>query len=302
MLFIDGVGLGEEADHNPWFKLKTPNLRQILNGKSFTRSAVGKYNEELLVVETDACLGVPGIPQSATGQATIFTGKNAPQWVGAHMSGFPFPRLREWVKEHNFYRQFENRGWRATFANSYTKEFFTRKTTQRGWVSVTTVAIQSSKEPLRTYEDLVKGRAVFHDLTRETLRKHYPDLPEITPEEAARHLLGLALDYDLVVHEFFLSDYAGHKQIPELIQWVVETYDRFLGELVKRKSGKDSIVLVSDHGNSEDLRIKTHTKNPVPTLIVGEAGVTAFEELKREKWDLTCIVPLLSKIVEKQKG
>jgi predicted AlkP superfamily pyrophosphatase or phosphodiesterase len=218
--------------------------------------------------------------------------------MGLHMSGLPFRRLREWVQEDNIYLQFEARGLRATFANSYAKEYFERPASKRGWISVTTATISSSREPLRYLPDLLAGQAVYHDLTRKTLCKFLPEVPEIEPEQAAEHMWNIAKYYHLVVHEFFLSDRAGHKQDQELVSWVIEKYDRFLGELVKRRKAEDTIVLVSDHGNSEDLRVQTHTKNLVPTLLIGNRE--AVEQSEKENWDLTCIAPLLHKLVQRQ--
>jgi len=44
----------------------------------------------------------------------------------------------------------------------------------------------------------------------------------------------------------------------------------FLLHITKNLSDDDTFVLTSDHGNLEDLRIKTHTRNPVPLLVKGE--------------------------------
>lgn len=299
MLFIDGVGLGDDADHNPWAQ-HALHMRSLLGGKPLTGEAVGKHGREVRLLKTDAKLGVDGLPQSATGQAAIFTGRNAPAAMGKHMSGYPFKRLREWVEADNIYLQFQRKGWKATFANSYTKEYFERPATKRGWVSVTTAAIRSLGEPFRYLEDLKSGRAVYHDLTRRTLKSFIPEIEEIAPEQAARHLWGIARDYDLVIHEYFLSDRAGHKHDADLVSYVVETYDRFLGDLVRLRPEGDTIVLVSDHGNSEDLRISVHTENPVPTLIIGDVG--AVDEEQVPGWDLTCIVPLLHRLVERKKN
>lgn len=296
LLFIDGVGLGEAAPYNPWYTNPTPHLKELLAGQSLVRQAVGEY-DNVALLETDAQLGVAGLPQSATGQSTIFTGRNAPQAMGKHQSGFPFQRLREWLIQDHLYRQFEQRGLRGTFANSYTEEYFQLPSTQRGWVSVSTATVQHSSEPMRMLPDLLSGRAVYHDLTRYTLARLRSEVKEIEPEEAACHLLDLAVDYHLVVHEFFLSDRAGHKQDQEMMEWIITTYDRFLGELVRQKRGSDTIVLVSDHGNSEDLRVKTHTFNPVPTLVIGD--ISALQAFKGMKWDLTQIAPLLGRLTKR---
>jgi len=296
MLFVDGVGLGDEASDNPWFALPTPHLDRLLGGRSLTRRAVGRPAESTLLLATDAKLGVAGLPQSATGQATIFTSRNAPAAMGRHLSGLPFRRLREWVQRDNVYLQFEGWGRRATFLNAYSEEYFNLPTTRRGWVSVSTAAIQSAREPLRMMGDLRAGRAVYHDLTRRTLAERRPDIREISPEEAAHHALATAWDYDLAVHEFFLSDLAGHRLDTELMTWVVNTYDRFLGELIRQKREDDVVVLVSDHGNSEDFRVKTHTMNPVPTLIVGPSRL--LDAIESDGWDLTAIAPLLIRMAE----
>lgn len=296
LLFIDGVGLGEEVAYNPWSQHPTPHIKELLDGKPLVREAIGKYSEVALLA-TDARLGVAGLPQSATGQATIFTGRNAPKAMGEHQSGLPFQRLRDWLLEDHLYLQFERRGLRATFANSYTEEFFQLPTTKRGWVSVSTATLQASSEPLRMLPDLLAGKAVYHDLTRRTLTRFRSDVKEIEPEEAAVHLLDLAHQYDLVVHEYFLSDLAGHKQDQEMISWVITSYDRFLGELVRKKRARDTIVLVSDHGNSEDFRVSTHTFNPVPTLVIGD--YSKIEHFLDREWDLTCIAPLLRKLTER---
>lgn len=291
LLFIDGVGLGDEADYNPWYALPTPAFNRLLSGKSLTKAAVGRHADDVQVLATDAGLGVSGLPQSATGQATIFTGRNAPQFLGRHMSGWPFKRLRQFIREDNLYLQLERDGLRPTFANCYTEEYFERKATKRGWMSVSTVAIDSAAAPIRMMEDLRRNRGVFHDLTRRHLQAVGVNLPEISPEEAAEHILLLLSEHDVVVQEFFLSDVAGHKQPPGLMEWVVDTYDRFLGHLVVNKRARDTIILVSDHGNSEDMRVKTHTMHPVPTLIIGQ--VPDISDEARAAWDLTHIVPLI---------
>lgn len=119
------------------------------------------------------------------------------------------------MEQDNLYHQVEAGGWKATFANSYTREYFELPTTRRGWVSVSTATILSSGQPLRMLDQLLKGRAVHHDLTRRSLVDRNPEVPVIEPKLAACHLLGLGTDYDVVVHEFFLTDLAGHRQNPD---------------------------------------------------------------------------------------
>ena len=67
----------------------------------------------------DACLGVEGIPQSATGQATMFTGVNCPKTVGKHCEGFPGPVVRRVIEEGNIFTQLKRRGKKVRFADAY---------------------------------------------------------------------------------------------------------------------------------------------------------------------------------------
>ena len=48
---------------------------------------------------------------------------------------------------------------------------------------------------------------------------------------------------------------------------------------------RDLVVVGSDHGNLEDLSRKTHTANPVPTMVWG-AGAHAFASRIRTIADL----------------
>ena len=67
-VFIDGVGYGPAGGQNPVCPEVCPTLCALMEG----------------AVRLDACLGVPGLPQSATGQATLYTGVNAAQVMGRH--------------------------------------------------------------------------------------------------------------------------------------------------------------------------------------------------------------------------
>ena len=72
----------------------------------------------------DACLGVPGLPQSATGQTALFTGVNAPALVGDHVTAFPTEPLREVIAEHSLLKQAAESGCRVLFANAHSERFW----------------------------------------------------------------------------------------------------------------------------------------------------------------------------------
>jgi bisphosphoglycerate-independent phosphoglycerate mutase (AlkP superfamily) len=50
---------------------------------------------------------------------------------------------------------------------------------------------------------------------------------------------------------------------------------------------RDLVVITSDHGNMEDISIRQHTTNDVPTVAIGAARHTFAEGLH----DLTGIAP-----------
>ena len=71
LLFVDGVGLGErDPDKNPLLRARLRRLR--------VAQGLPPPDPTGLLVPTDACMGVPGLPQSATGQTAILAGVNAP--------------------------------------------------------------------------------------------------------------------------------------------------------------------------------------------------------------------------------
>jgi 2,3-bisphosphoglycerate-independent phosphoglycerate mutase len=66
-----------------------------------------------------------------------------------------------------------------------------------------------------------------------------------------------------------VSDLAGHSQNMDRAVSILERLDRFVGSLVKQMDlNKEVFVIVSDHGNIEDLSIPTHTMNPVPVFFI----------------------------------
>ena len=88
-LFIDGVGLAPPGKNNPFSVVATPCLSSLLDGKTLTLDAADRTYDRSSLLSLDATLGVKGLPQSATGQATLFTGVNAARLLGFHLRGFP---------------------------------------------------------------------------------------------------------------------------------------------------------------------------------------------------------------------
>ena len=86
LLFVDGVGMGEpDPDKNPLFRAR---LRRLRLGRGLPAP-----DPAGLLVTTDACMGVPGLPQSATGQTSILAGVNARAVVPRTLVRVPDPSL-----------------------------------------------------------------------------------------------------------------------------------------------------------------------------------------------------------------
>ncbi|OGV42533.1 MAG: hypothetical protein A2X46_04500 [Lentisphaerae bacterium GWF2_57_35] len=275
LIFVDGLGLGP-ADPvlNPIHSGVCPVLERLLAEHS---------------VPVDACLGVPGLPQSATGQTALLTGINAPEIMGRHVEGFPGPELKAIVEQHNVFGKLMRNGYKPAFANAYHMESWT-EAMRRKMQSVTTVMTLKSLGVVRDTRMMLEGRAVYQDLTRATLRERGFDGPLTTPRQSAADLKRIAAEEDFTLFEFFQTDRKGHGGVLSDIHQVLAMLDEFLAELSSFAEQPNRLfLLTSDHGNIEDFSTRTHTKNPVPLVALG-AGA---EHFKRRVRKLTDFVPAL---------
>ncbi len=231
-------------------------------------------------------MGVPGIPQSATGQTALFTGVNAAREAGRHVEGFPGPALREIIRKHNLYDALSRRGYRSTFANAYYLDDIEEVLTRRRQ-SVTTVAALQAFGAVRDRAAMLRGEAVYQDLTRASLRERGYEGPLHTPAQSGRELAALARTYDFTVFEYFQTDRAAHKGTLADAVRVLGQLDEFLREAVRFAGGDPShlFVLTSDHGNIEEAGSPKHSGNPVPLVAVGH-GATALKSRARSIVDV----------------
>ena len=185
-LFIDGVGLRAAATDNPVNPEVCPALCRLIT----------KHGKPI-----DARLGIDGPPQSATGQATMFTGVNCAAAMGKHCEGFPGPNLRKIVETGNLFKQLRDRGKEVCFSDAYLVDS-AEELAARRFKSVTTVMALTTPETIRTVDDLQNGQAVLQDLTRETIQDRWPDIAVIPPQRAAEHLAAIVRRYDFTLFEF----------------------------------------------------------------------------------------------------
>lgn len=288
-IFIDGLGMGEgNKERNPLYAAHAPNILHILN--------------DFTVFSTDACLGVPGLPQSATGQTAIFTGTNAPMVLGRHLHGRPTITLKNIINRNNLFKELGSTGLKVTNANIYRQEYLDRMLDpgeRRYRPSVTSVMTMSAGLQFRNVEDYKQGRGVYHDITSQVIKDYGYDVDLITPQEAARRIYDISRDFDFTLFEHFMSDIIGHSMDMDMAIKEIELLDAFLGELWRLVDLKqDIIIITSDHGNIEDISVKTHTMNRVPTVIMGSLPPDADIGIE----SLTDIMPAVIEIFRKRNN
>ena len=291
-IFLDGVGLGADLPSNPFVSNPTPGLEYILEGRSLSSAASGFDGLKATLLGLDAVLGVSGLPQSATGQASIFTGSNAPAYYGSHANGFPGAKLRELLASKGIFRELKRKGFKPSFANAYRPPFF--DLLKRGLpgerYSCSTLAAYYGGLTFNTFDDLSSGKALFMDITNELPQKMGYDIPEITPEEGAQRLIKISSQYDFTMFEYFLTDLAGHMGEEKEAKRVITIVDRFIGALARGVDTDEMLLLItSDHGNIEDLSTKEHNLNKVPALLIGDRFVR--NSLIPNLSDLTDLMP-----------
>jgi 2,3-bisphosphoglycerate-independent phosphoglycerate mutase len=278
LVFVDGIGFGRAGPQNPFFESPLEVLAPLGGGEPLPGAAL---------VRVDASLGHPGLPQSATGQATIFTGQDAIALAGGHASGYPTRALRELITREGFLGRARERGLRAKFLNAYDRERARHVedvlagkaiATRRHPPSSSSVCAIANGGTLSTFDDVHRGCAATFDLTGELLRYAGLDAPMISIAQAARNVAAGAAENDVSLFEMFLTDSAGHSQDTEWARDEAVRTDRFLLALFEAIDPREQLVVVtSDHGNLEDLSVRTHTRAAVPLLAFG-AGAADFTE------------------------
>lgn len=278
-IFIDGLGMAPPSPDNPVAPDACPFLCDLIANHSRP---------------IDACLGVEGLPQSATGQATLFTGRNAAAFMGRHVEGFPGPTLRRFVEQENVFTMLRDAGLRSRFADGYMADSVDELRARR-FRSVTTTAALTVPEVISLKADLMSDRAVLHDLTRSSIVAKGYDGPLVTPEQAAEHLFQIALGYDYTLFEYFLTDRAGHSGSVETARSVLRSLDAFLATLFPLALAHGiSIAMSSDHGNIESISAKGHTRNPVPLVACGECAAPLLDHVKSLVDVTPALLPLLA--------
>jgi hypothetical protein len=292
-IFLDGIGLGENnPETNPFARAKMPNLNALLEGRSLLKDSAPFVGERATLLAIDPAVGVDGLPQSATGQAILLTGKNISAEIGYHYGPKPNPVVAAYLNGGTLFSRFVEAGKKTTLLNAYPPRYFDGIDSGKRLYSSIPLAVTNAGIELFRHEDLFAGRALSADFTGEGWRTMlgFPDSPVMNPREAGRKLASLAMEYDFSLFEYWASDYAGHKQQMETAVGLMETFDGVLGGLLEMMN-ELLVVVTSDHGNMEDVSTRKHTDADVPALVIGEKS--AREEFTRDMRDLTHIAPAI---------
>jgi len=299
VLFLDGVGLGDsDPARNPFAVAQMPSLQRMLEGKQLVAGVAPLQTGEATLLSLDATLGIGGSPQSASGQAALLTGTNVPARIGEHYGPKPNPPIQKILEADNLFMQARRNGRTTALLNAYPPGYFASIDSGRRLYSAIPFAANAAGMQLMTADDLQTGRALSVDFTGEgwAAQPGFPPAPVYTPGQAGRILADLAGRFDLSWFDFWPSDYAGHKQDMAQAVSLLERFDTVLGSLVDRWSGQQRlIVIISDHGNLEDLSQRNHTRNPVPGLFIGPAGLR--EEFALGMRDLSDFAPAVLRLL-----
>jgi 2,3-bisphosphoglycerate-independent phosphoglycerate mutase len=299
MIFLDGVGIGKkDGGVNPFFSARIPALRSLFEGEIPSLHHRRLSGHRASLTPLDANLGVPGLPQSGTGQTALFTGENGARIAGKHFGPYPYSTLRPVIERKNIFRRLLDSGKSPCFANAFPQRFFDYIEQHRSRMTVTTLSCFQCGMPLRRAEHLVRGDGISADITNAGWHKlGYPEMQVIQPAEAGRRLVRLLRRHDFVLFEYWKTDHAGHSgSMAEALE-VLEQLDAMLvGVLDTLDTREMLLVLTSDHGNMEDMSVKTHTRNPVPALLYGHRHRELAERMERHSVagaDLCHVTPAL---------
>lgn len=275
-IFIDGIGVGDKNENNALATSAWSSFSNFTGADGLHKQCREVNQNGVLYKAIDANLGVEGLPQSGTGQTTLFSGVNASEIAGKHYGPFPYTTTRYLLEEESLFHKTIALGLKPTFMNAYPDIFFERAQKRDRWTA-TTMMVRAAGIRLNRVKDLLEEKAITAEIIQNVWREQLKlDVPVITKEQAGERMIQAAKTHDLVLYEFYLTDKAGHSMDMKYADRIRDLLDPFLLYIIQNLGSDDTLVITSDHGNLEDLSTKTHTRNPVPLFIKGETG--SFKE------------------------
>ena len=265
-----------DPDANPFVRASLPILENLLINNWYLNEDSGGPGRvsttRASLIPTDPNMGIAGRPQSATGQATLLTGRNIPMLVGEHYGPKPNTPVANLVKEDNLFKEVIASGGTAALMTPYPQPYFDHINSGRRLLSSVPLAATSAGLELMTADDLRAGRAVSPGFTGKGWHEYlgYLDIPILTLNEAGEQIAEIARTYNFSFFEHWPSDRSGHRGSIELAVEHLEFIDEVLGGLLNNWDDEnDLLIITSDHGNIEEKNHRQHSRNVVPTILVG---------------------------------
>jgi hypothetical protein len=300
-IFIDGIGVGRADAGNPFHQAGSLYLPCWRGGMSLPDGTP--------LAAIDATLGIPGAPQSASGQTALFCGSTAGEIGDRHVHGYPDRRLRAIIRERNLLSRLAGIGVKARYLNAYPAhdELFGARHVRiepdgRLWfsaefperfkrmISVTSCMLLASGQHPFGETDIRARRSLYQDFSNRQLIARGLDLPEYSPQQAATIIADAAKKCDFILYEYFQTDiYAHRRSFADCVALIRDLNDLLADLLSRLDRRRDTLILTSDHGNLEDYHWRGHSRNPVPFLAWGRHGAT----LRKKISTLPDVVPAL---------
>lgn len=288
-VFLDGVGLGPaDPGRNP-LSGDWPGLRALARQDWTAAAWRDERQSGLVTAALDARLGIAGLPQSATGQATLLTGHNAAQIMGRHYGPWPGPTLQALLARGSLFVDGVASGG-ALLANAYPARYLTAVRVgtgaaaqaspagrlRRARPSAAVAAALAAGLELQDTQAWDEGRAVAPELDAARVASAVA-APGRSGTGAgvcheARTLALLAGAHAFTFFDVWSGDRAGHRQDAAGAHAFLSRLDTFLPALAAALPADVTLLVVSDHGNLEDLCSPSHTLAPVPLLALGPAA------------------------------
>lgn len=279
LVFVDGVGLGaSDPARNPFAAVATPTLDAL---------AFGSWTEPRLQARPghafaalDATLGADGLPQSATGQSALLTGRDAVAAMGRPYGPWPGPTLKRFLAQGELFGWTIERGGAdaARWAGAYPPGFFAALDAGRLRLNALAHAAHAAGVVLPDLDAYRRGDAVAADLDGgyfASLGVEPPGGHQPGPagaEAAGRRLARRAADRRFTLLDVWATDHVGHAARHDQAADLIARLDAFLEGILGERPARLDVLLVSDHGNLEDLGHGRHTRAPVPLAVVGPSA------------------------------
>ena len=271
---LDGIGLIPTHAASP-FQGDLPILERL----GIAQARV-ETRDDWVTRSIDARLGVAGLPQSGTGQTTILTGVNAAAAMGRHYGPWVGPSLKP-ILAGNILKRVSDAGGTVRLANFYPPQYL--------------IALESGKTRLNAIATAaLSAGAKLEGLDGLGIAPMLRDPSDsANPEQIKRWAQDFVGSHATVtLFDQWWSDSVGHAMNLSEGQAFAARLEVFCAAVLEHRQPDTLLLVTSDHGNFEDLSLKTHTFSPVPLAVIG-LGALEFAGVT----DLTGIAPALARVL-----